>query len=173
MHGSGDMGYYKYLKKSFGTEESGKEQKKRLMEWRRQPAVIRIERPTNTGRARSLGYKSKTGFVLARGRVKKGGRRRPKPSGGRKPRRSGKYGFFAGMNKRAIAERKVSRKYPNLEVLNSYEVGDDGKRKWFEVILVDPSHPAIKKDKDVKILRQKRRTFRGLTSAGKKSRGLQ
>jgi large subunit ribosomal protein L15e len=48
-----------------------------------------------------------------------------------------------------MAEERVARKYPNLEVLNSYWVWQDGRHKWFEVILVDPNHPAIKSDKDV------------------------
>lgn len=167
------MGYYKYLKSNFKTEASGKEQKKRIMEWRRQPALLRIENPTNPARARSLGYKSKPGFVVVRARIKKGGRRRPRNRAGRKPRNSGKYGFYPSSSRQAILERRVNRHYPNLEVLNSYQVGDDGKNKWFEIILVDTSHPAIKKDKDVRILDQRRRAFRGLTSAGKKSRGLQ
>lgn len=74
-----------------------------------------------------------------------------------------------------IAEERTARKYPNMEVLNSYWVGEDGKRKWFEVILVDPSHPVIKSDPSFKWLQNpsnRGRVFRGKTSAGKKSRGL-
>ena len=42
-----------------------------------------------------------------------------------------------------------------------------------EVILVDKHHPVIKADKSINwITTQRRRAFRGLTSAGKKSRGL-
>ncbi|HDI46335.1 MAG TPA: 50S ribosomal protein L15e, partial [Candidatus Methanomethylia archaeon] len=47
--------------------------------------------------------------------------------------------------------------------------------KWFEVILVDPHHPAIKSDKDINWIcnpSQRGRVFRGLTPAGRKSRGL-
>jgi len=41
------------------------------------------------------------------------------------------------------------------------------------VILVDVNHPAIRSDKDINwILGKKGRVHRGLTSAGKKSRGL-
>ena len=44
---------------------------------------------------------------------------------------------------------------------------------WYEVILVDRDHPSIQKDKDLgPIARQRGRVFRGLTSAGKKTRGL-
>ena len=62
-----------------------------------------------------------------------------------------------------------------MTVLNSYPVGEDGRYKWFEVILVDPHHPAIIKDKRINWVTNpanKNRVFRGLTSAGKKSRGL-
>ena len=48
-----------------------------------------------------------------------------------------------------IGEERVARKYPNLEVLNSYWVWEDGVSKWFEVILVDPSSPSIISDKNV------------------------
>jgi large subunit ribosomal protein L15e len=58
-------------------------------------------------------------------------------------------------------------------VLNSYYIGEDGKYKFFEVILVDKSHPVIKSDKTINwIVNQRRRAERGLTSAARKSRGL-
>ncbi|MCD6113822.1 MAG: 50S ribosomal protein L15e, partial [Thermoprotei archaeon] len=53
--------------------------------------------------------------------------------------------------------------------------GEDGNYKWFEVILVDPHHPAIKNDPDINWVTQKSqkgRVFRGKTSAGRKMRGL-
>ena len=62
-----------------------------------------------------------------------------------------------------------------MQVLNSYWVGEDGKYKWYEIILVDASHPGIKKDKDLKWMasgKHSGRVSRGLTSSGKKSRGL-
>jgi large subunit ribosomal protein L15e len=78
-------------------------------------------------------------------------------------------------NLRLIAEERAARKFPNLEVLNSYWVGEDGRHKWFEIIMVDPNHPGIKSDKDVNWICsdvQRGRVFRGLTSAGKEVRGL-
>ncbi len=143
----------------------------RISKWRKQPVVKRVTRPTRADRARSLGYKAKQGFVIARTRIKKGGRRRPTLMGGRKPRTMGLF-YTPVMNKKAIAEKRVARKFPNLEALNSYLVGEDGKYKYYEVILVDKDHPSIKKDKERNwITTQRRRAFRGLTSAGKKSRG--
>ncbi len=148
--------------------------KKRMIMWRKEPVVNRIERPTRLDRARSLGYKAKQGFVVVRVRVKRGKRKRPKPSGGRGPKKAGRF-FSLGKSKRVVAEEKAARKFPNLQVLNSYLVGEDGVYKWFECILVDANHPGIRKDRDLKWLSEKQhknRVFRGLTSAGKKSRGL-
>jgi large subunit ribosomal protein L15e len=73
-----------------------------------------------------------------------------------------------------IAEERVAKKFPNFEVLNSYWVGEDGLYKWFEVILVSPDAPSIKKDKNLNWIcdeAHKSRVHRGLTSAGKKIRG--
>ena len=67
------------------------------------------------------------------------------------------------------------RDQENLEVLNSYLIGKDGKHYFYEVILIDPERPEIKNDPDKNWITKpanKGRVFRGLTSAGKKSRGL-
>ena len=80
-----------------------------------------------------------------------------------------------GKNYQWIAEERANRKFPNLEVLNSYYVGEDGKYYWYEVILVDPQAPEIKADKELNWIcsgKHRGRVFRGLTSAAKKSRGL-
>ncbi len=171
------MGAYKYIKNLWKRpkEALGRLWSERLIKWRREETVMRIERPTRIDRARSLGYKAKQGFVMARVRVKKGGRERPRHSKGRKPKKAGFVKFTLAKSKQWVAEEKAARKFPNLEVLNSYYVGEDGKQKWYEIILVDKSHPAIKKDKDVSWICDKkhtRRVFRGLTSAGSKGRGL-
>ena len=152
----------------------GAVQKSRLIEWRREPVVVRIDRPTRLDRARNSGYRAKQGFVLVRARVPKGRRKRPLIKGGRRPKTRGRF-FSLDKSKQVVAEQRVGRKFPNLEVLNSYWVCEDGTHKWFECILVDPSHPAVKKDKKVKWItstKHKKRAYRGLTSAGKKSRGL-
>ncbi|MBS7647142.1 50S ribosomal protein L15e [Candidatus Bathyarchaeota archaeon] len=149
--------------------------RQRLIDWRRQPAVVRIEKPTRLDRARKLGYKAKQGFIVVRVRVRRGGLRKQRPRSGRRPKRMGVRKYKPAKSLRLIAEEQAARKFPNLEVLNSYWVGEDGRFKWFEVIMVDPSHPAIKSDKDVNWICQKQhrgRVFRGLTSAGKKVRGL-
>jgi large subunit ribosomal protein L15e len=95
--------------------------------------------------------------------------------GGRKPKRRGLLKITMAKSIRRIAEERVARRYPNLEVLNSYWIGEDGRHKYFEVILVDPQHPVIRADPKINWIcdpAQRGRVFRGLTSAGKKGRGL-
>ncbi|UCG45026.1 MAG: 50S ribosomal protein L15e [Candidatus Bathyarchaeota archaeon] len=147
----------------------------RAVKWRRQPVILRIQNPTRLDRARRLGYKAKQGFVMARIRVRRGAFRRRRPKGGRRPKHIGITKFKPAKSLRLIGEERVARKFPNLEVLNSYWVWEDGRSKWFEVILVDPNHPAIKSDKDTNWIcrgTHQGRVFRGLTSAGKEIRGL-
>lgn len=149
--------------------------RERLQKWRREPAVVRIDKPTRLDRARVLGYKAKQGFIVVRVRVRRGSLRKPRPRMGRKPKKMGTVKITPGKNLQWIAEERAARKFPNLEVLNSYWVGEDGKHKWFEVIMVDPHHPAIKNDSDINWIcskEHKGRVFRGLTGAGKKARGL-
>ena len=125
------------------------ELKKRLIEWRKQPTVIRIEKPTKIYKARMLGYKAKQGIIVVRVRVRKGKMERERPDSGRRPKRMGTTRLTIKKSLRWIAEEKAQRKFPNLEVLNSYYVAEDGKYKWYEVIMVDPYHPAIKSDKNL------------------------
>jgi large subunit ribosomal protein L15e len=169
---------YKYMAEEWARPEKSfvdELNRQRLIEWRKQPTVTRIERPTRLDRARKLGYKAKQGFVVARTKVRRGGSRKQRPSSGRRPKRMGVKKFKPGKSIRLIAEERTARKFPNMEVLNSYWVGEDGKHKWYEVVLVNPNHPAIKTDKDVNWITEKqhnRRVFRSLTSAGKKVRSL-
>jgi len=147
----------------------------RVIEWRKQPTIVRIDKPTRLDRARKLGYKAKQGFVVTRVRVRRGGLSRTRPSGGRRQKRMGLKKYKPGKSFRMIAEERAARKFPNLEVLNSYWVWEDGRYKWFEVIFADPAHPAIMSDNDVNWICEnvhRGRAFRGLTSAGKKVRGL-
>lgn len=143
---------YRHLKEAWKRPNDsyiGEVMKSRAILWRRQPTIVRVDKPTRLDRARSLGYKAKKGFVVVRTRVRRGGRRKPRPVLGRRQKRLGVKKFTPAKSKRLIAEERVARKYPNLEVLNSYWVWEDGQYKWFEVVMVDPSHPAIKSDKDV------------------------
>jgi large subunit ribosomal protein L15e len=169
---------YKYIAEAWSKPEEtfvDELMRQRLIEWRRQPAVFRMERPTRLDRARKLGYKAKQGFVMVRVRVRRGGLRKQRPRSGRRPKRMGVKKFKPAKSLRLIAEERAARKFPNLEVLSSYWVGEDGRSKWFEVVMVDPHHPAIEADRDINWICQKqhhRRVFRGLSGAGKKVRSL-
>jgi large subunit ribosomal protein L15e len=159
-------GLYQRIKEAWRKKESIKDiWRKRLIEWRKQKVVERIDRPTRLDRARALGYKAKKGFVLVRVRIRKGGRRRRLYGrGGRKPSKAGLVKFTPAKSLKRIAEEKAARKFPNLEVLKSYYVAEDGMYKWFECILVDPHNPNIIADPKINwIIRQRRRVFRGLT----------
>ncbi len=169
---------YKYVAQAWNKPEASfvKElMKQRLIEWRRQPAVVRVERPLRLDRARKLGYKAKQGFVVARARVRRGGRRKQRPKAGRRQKRMGVKKLKPAKSIQLIAEERAARKFPNLEVLNSYWVWEDGLHKWFEVIMVDPNHPVVRSDKNINWISknvQHGRVHRGLTSAGKEVRGL-
>jgi large subunit ribosomal protein L15e len=79
------------------------------------------------------------------------------------------------MNYQWVAELRAAGKHSNLVVLNSYLLAKDGKHAFYEVIMVDPAAPAIKSDSTLTWITrplQHSRVHRGLTSAGKKSRGL-
>ena len=173
-----DLNMYKYVADAWKKPDASfvrELMRQRVIKWRREPTIVRVEKPTRVDRARKLGYKAKQGFVIARARVRRGGLRKLRPRSGRRPKRMGVKKFKPAKSLQLIAEERAARKFPNLEVLNSYWVWQDGMHKWYEVIMVDPAHPVIKADKDISWIGGKpntRRVFRGLTSAGKKMRGL-
>ncbi|MEM0455847.1 MAG: hypothetical protein QXL02_01165 [Candidatus Anstonellales archaeon] len=129
---------YELIQKNFqeSYKNRSEDYRRRLAEWRDQPAIQRIEKPSNPARARSLGYKAKQGVFVVRVRIAKGNRVRRNPKAGRK---SGKYFRYIspGLSLQKIAEQRANRKHTNAEVVGSYWVGEDGKYKYFEVILVD------------------------------------
>ncbi len=114
------------------------------MKWRREPAIVRVERPTRLDRARALGYRAKQGYVVVRVRVSKGGLRKIPPKLGRRQKRMGISKIKRQLSLQTIAEQRAKRKFRNLTVLGSYYVGEDGKYKWFEVVMRDENHPAVK-----------------------------
>jgi large subunit ribosomal protein L15e len=169
---------YKYIAEAWAKPDRSYVEelmRQRRIEWRKESTITRIDKPTRLDRARKLGYKAKQGFIMTRVRVRRGGLRKVRPKAGRRPKRMGVKKFKPAKSLRMIGEERVARKFPNLEVLNSYWVGEDGRSKWFEVVLVDPHHPSIKADDNINWIcekQHKRRVHRGLTSAGKKVRSL-
>ncbi len=147
----------------------------RLRAWRQELTVQRIERPTRLDRARELGYKAKQGIAVARVKVRRGGRRKSRYERNRKTSKMGTKMMTMAKSIQRIAEERAARRFRNMEVLNSYWVGEDGKHKWYEVILIDPSHPAIQNDKQLGWIvddAHRGRAARGKTSAGRKGRGM-
>jgi len=147
----------------------------RLIQWRRETTVTRIERPTRLDAARRLGFKAKQGYVMVRVKVRRGGMRKHTIKGGRRAKNKGISKITMGKSIQRIGEERACRRFPNLEVLNSYWVGEDGRQKWYEIIMVDPHHPVIESDPKINWIcgrAHKSRAQRGLTSAGKKGRGL-
>lgn len=168
------MGMYQYIREAWKKpkESLGDLWQQRIIKWRNEPATLRIERPTRLDRARSLGYKAKPGFVIVRQRVDRGGRQRPQIRHPRRPKAMSRRKDLT-MNYQAVAENRAARKYPNCEVLNSYYAGEDGLNYWYEIILVDRLNPSIIADHHISwIMGHKGRSERGLTSAGKRGRGL-
>ena len=173
------MGAYKYLEEIWKKKQTDVMRfvnRIRTWEYRQLGVIQKVHHSSRPDRARKLGYKTKQGYVIYRIRVRRGGRKRPVPKGiiYGKPKTQGiKLKPYRSLKN--VAEERVGRKVPNCRVLNSYWVAQDATYKFFEVILVDPSHQAIRNDPKINWICNpvhKHRELRGLTSSGKKFRGL-
>ena len=170
--------FYSYISDAWKTYRDPEHlalRQSRLYKWRREQVATRVERPTRLDRARALGYKAKQGYVIVRTRVRRGSLRKKRFRMGAKPSGMGVEKITASKSIQRIAEERVSKQYPNMEVLNSYWVGEDGRHKYYEIILVDPNHPVIKADPKISWIGapgNRNRVFRGKTSAGQRGRGL-
>ena len=144
MPTSHDQVWLKMLK------ENPMELRQRAVIWRNENAVTRVEKPSRIARARRLGYKAKQGIIVIRMRVGTGGMRKERPRGGRRPKHLGVTKIKADVSMKQVAERRVLERYPNMKLLGSYFLYKDGMHYWFEVVLADPSHPRIAKDKEIR-----------------------
>ena len=144
MPTSQDQVWLKMLK------ENPMELRQRAVIWRNQNAVTRVEKPSRIARARRLGYKAKQGIIVIRMRVGTGGMRKQRPRGGRRPKHLGVTKIKADVSMKQVSERRVLERYPNMKLLGSYFLYKDGMHYWFEVVLADPSHPRIAKDKEIR-----------------------
>lgn len=170
------MTYLKYIREAWKKPRESIPElwRERLLAWRREPVTVKLEHPTRPDRARSLGFRAKEGIFVVRQRVSRGGRKREKTAGGRRPK-TRRMLKILNKNYQQIAEERANCKYTNCEVLNSYWVAEDGLYFWYEVILVDRDHPQILKDPILSWVgerQHKGRVFRGLTSAGRRNRGM-
>src|SRR3989338_6115136 len=112
------MGLYKHIgnlwKKQGG--ELLKLSRERMIIWRKEPVTLRIERPTRLDRARSLVYRPKSGVIIVRQRVDRGGRKRPDIKGEKRGKDARQKKIFE-KNHRAVGEERAPRRYPNMEVV--------------------------------------------------------
>lgn len=131
-------------------KDNSPEIRDRVIGWRKQAAITRIDKPSRIQRARRLGYKAKQGIVVIRMRVGTGGMRKQRPRGGRRPKHLGVTRIKADINMKQVAENRVLERYPNMKLLGSYFVYKDGMHYWFEVILADRAHPRVTKDKELR-----------------------
>ncbi|MCL5984000.1 MAG: 50S ribosomal protein L15e, partial [Candidatus Thermoplasmatota archaeon] len=102
------------------TDEGAQWKRERLFLWRQEHAITRLERPTRLDRAHALGWRSKPGFIMVRVRVRRGGQGKRHIIAGRRPKHKGINKMTLSKSIQRIAEERAQRKYPNLEVLNSY-----------------------------------------------------
>jgi large subunit ribosomal protein L15e len=147
------MGLYAKLNELWRTRPPTLEAslRERRVKWRREPSVVRVDKPLRIDRARSLGYKDKQGFVTLRVRVRRGGFSRPRPNSGRRPRALGTVLHKVSVTMLEEAINRCKKKFPNLHPLGGYPLTSDSIYKWFEVILVDPYHPSIRSDPELRI----------------------
>ena len=131
-------------------KENSIELREKAVIWRKQNAVTRVDKPSRITRARRLGYKAKQGITVVRMRVGTGGMRKQRPRGGRRPKHLGVTRIKAAVSMKQVAERRVLERHPNMKLLGSYFLYKDGMHYWFEIILADPSHPSIAKDKELR-----------------------
>ena len=174
------MGAYKYLEEIWRKKQSDVLRfllRVRAWEYRQLPKICRVNKPTRTDKAHRLGYKAKEGYVIYRVAVRRGGRKRPAHKGivSGKPCNAGINQLKLNRNLQSVAEERIGRRAGNLRVLNSYWVNCDATYKYYEVILVDVQHPVIRNDPKINWMVNpvhKHRECRGVTSAGRKYRGL-
>lgn len=174
------MGAYKYMEELWRHKQSDALRfllRVRAWEYRQRPKITRVNKPTRTDKAHRLGYKAKQGYVVVRVGVRRGGRKRQNHRGMvyGKPKHQGINHLKFERNLQSVAEEKVGRKFANLRVLNSYWINQDAVYKYYEVILIDPAHTKIRNDARINWIVSavhKHRECRGLTSAGRKSRGF-
>ncbi|CAF0912927.1 unnamed protein product [Rotaria sp. Silwood1] len=174
------MGAYKYLQEIYRKKQSDVMRfifRIRTWHYRQVAAIHRAPKSTRPEKARRLGYKAKAGYVIYRVRVRRGSRKKPVPKGQvyGKPKHQGINQLKFQRSLQSVAEERVGRRCPTLRVLNSYWIAQDATYKFYEVILIDPFHKGVRHDPRINWIckaNKKHRELRGLTSAGRKSRGL-
>ena len=89
--------------------ENTPEIRDRIIGWRKQTAIIKLDHPSRIARAHRLGYKAKQGIIVVRSRVGTGGMRRQRPRGGRRPKHLGVTRIKADVSMKEVAENRVCK----------------------------------------------------------------
>jgi large subunit ribosomal protein L15e len=131
-------------------KENSPELRAKAVEWRKQNALVRVDKPSRIQRARRIGYKAKQGIVVVRMRVGRGNMRKKRPVAGRRPKHLGVLRIKPALSMQRVAERRVLERFPNMNLLGSYYLHQDGLYLWYEIILADIAHPRIIKDKEIR-----------------------
>ena len=87
--------------------ENTPEIRDRIIGWRKQTAIIKLDHPSRIARAHRLGYKAKQGIIVVRSRVGTGGMRRQRPRGGRRPKHLGVTRIKADVSMKEVADWSV------------------------------------------------------------------
>lgn len=131
------MGSFKYIHGNEMSLYKNEDRKKELLqEARNQPIIKRIDGPTKLAKAKSVGYRAKQGYIIVRVRVSKGDFRRPRANHARRPSKSGIY-YKLAISKENIARNRALKVFKNMDVVGSYFLIEDGKNKWFEIVMLD------------------------------------
>ncbi|PIK34943.1 ribosomal protein L15 [Apostichopus japonicus] len=97
----------------------------RTWHYRQLSSVHRASRPTRPDKAKSLGYRAKQGKDQGINQLK----------------------FQRSLQ--SVAEERVGRRCGGLRVLSSYWIAEDSTYKYYEIIMVDPFHKAIRRTPDM------------------------
>jgi len=143
---------YKHVAETWvkALKAKGPEMKERMIAWRKGPRVVKVEHPVRLDRARAIGYKAKQGFVVARVRISRGGIRIKRPVAGRRPKHLGVLRIKGQLDERKVVARRARERFPNLKVLGSYFLIEDGRYRWFEAVMVDTHHPSVQADSELR-----------------------
>jgi large subunit ribosomal protein L15e len=152
--GLAEASMYKHVAETWqkALKEKNPAVKGRLVSWRKGPRVVRLEHPTRLDRARKVGFKAKQGFVVVRVRISRGGIRIKRPVAGRRSKHLGVLRIKGQLPEAGVVAGRVKERYPNMKVLGSYFLMEDGIYRWFEAVLVDTHHPSVQADKELRQL---------------------
>lgn len=93
----------------------------------------KINRPIHLDRAKSVGYTVKNCFSVV-GFYKKGNKRHPLPTKGRKP--ASYYSRYSGkLNGLKITKQRVKKKFCNTSIVGGYKLLHHNGNNYYEIIL--------------------------------------